>query len=96
LENTQKLLPITVGNLTINNSIQVKMALNMERENHNIYDNVAAQIFTSKLNTKNDGISCKAVDDAIKYGDNILHSVNYHGIGTVKTRAVQLSNAKLD
>src|SRR6266540_4253821 len=51
-------------------------------DDHNIYYNVATQILTSKLNINNQVTSCSTVNDAIKYADDVLHSVNYQGIGT--------------
>ena len=82
VDKTEKLLPLNVGNLTVESADQVTKVLRISSDNHNIYDNTAAQILTAKLNIKNEIDSCKKVDDVIKYGDEILHSVNYQGAGT--------------
>jgi hypothetical protein len=82
IEKTQKLLPLTVGNLTVESTDQVSTVLKISSDNHNIYDNTAAQVLAAKLNIKNEVNSCKKVNDVIKYGDEILHSVNYQGVGT--------------
>jgi hypothetical protein len=73
---------MNVGNLTVDSADQVTKVLGISSDNHNIYDNTAAQILTTKFNIKNDVNSCKKVSDVIKYGDEILHSVNYQGAGT--------------
>ena len=82
IKKTEKLLPINVGNLTVDSADQVTKVLGISSDNHNIYDNTAAQILTVKFNIKNDVNSCKKVSDVIKYCDEILHSVNYQGAGT--------------
>ena len=82
IEKNEKLLPMNVGNLTVDSADQVTKVLGISSDNHNIYDNTAAQILTAKFNIKNDVNSCKKVSDVIKYGDEILHSVNYQGAGT--------------
>jgi hypothetical protein len=82
IEKTQKTLPLTVGNLTVDSPNQVSTLLKISSNDHNIYDNTAAQILTAKLNIKNEVNPCKKINDVIKYGDEILHSVNYQGIGT--------------
>ena len=81
--DTENLLPLSVSNLTINNFEKIVAVLNIGSNNHNLYDNLGAQILTTKLNIKNDVPSCNTVNDAINYGDDVLQSVNYKGIGTV-------------
>ena len=81
--DTEKLLPLSVSNLTVNNFEKIVSVLNIGSNNHNLYDNLGAQILTTKLNIKNDVPSCNTVNDAIKYGDDVLQSVNYKGKGTV-------------
>ena len=94
MDKTEKLLPLNVGNLTVESADQVTKVMRISSDNHNIYDNIAAQILTSKLNIKNDVNSCKNVNDVIKYGDEILHSVNYQGAGTAtqELSAPQMKN----
>ena len=75
-------MPLTVGNLTVESADQVTKVLRISSDNHNIYDNTAAQLLTAKFNIKNDVNSCKKVNDVIKYGDEMLHSANYQGAGT--------------
>ena len=76
LEKTQKLLPMAVGNITVDNSEHVIRVLSIGPDNHNIYENVGAQILTAKLNIRNEVTSCNEVNQAIKYGDDLLHSIN--------------------
>ena len=94
MDKTEKLLPLTVGNLTVESADQVTKVLRISSDNHNIYDNIAAQILTAKFNIKNDVNSCKKVNDVIKYGDEVLHSVNYQGVGTAMEgpSAAQMKN----
>ena len=96
IEKTEKLLPLTVGNLTVDSADQVTKVLKISSDNHNIYDNTAAQILTAKLNIKNEIDSCKKVNEVIKYGDEILHSVNYQGAGTAMQELSDLSNEEHD
>ncbi len=82
-EKIDKLLPLIIGNLTVDSVEKVNTVLRISTDNHNIYDNVAAQILVAKLNIKNEVNSCGKVNDALKYSDEVLNSVNYQGIGTV-------------
>lgn len=72
-----------VGNLTIDSAEEVNLVLRVSSDNHNIYDNTAAQMLIAKLNIKNEVDSCVRVNEVLKYGDEVLKSVNYEGIGTV-------------
>ena len=83
IEKTERLLPLAVGNLTVSSTNQVNMVLRFGSDNHNIYDNIAGQLLTAKLNIKNEVKSCRIVNEAIEKGDKMLYSLNYHGIGTV-------------
>ena len=71
-----------------------KEGLKISSDNHNIYDNTAAQILIAKFNIKNDVNSCKKVNEVIKYGDEMLLSVNYQGAGSViqELLGVQMKN----
>ena len=89
IEKTGKLLPLTIGNLTVDSAEEVNSVLRLSADNHNIYDNTAAQVLIAKLNIKNEVNSCGKVNEALKYGDGVLKSVNYEGIGTVSQ---ELSN----
>src|SRR4029078_6189287 len=77
MEVTQKLLPLTIGTFSIASSEKLISVLNIGTNNHNIYDNLAAQVLTAKLNIKNQIQSCEKLDDAIRYGDQKLRAVNY-------------------
>jgi hypothetical protein len=94
IEKTGKLLPLTIGNLTVDSTEEVNSVLRISSDNHNIYDNIAAQMLIAKLNIKNEMNSCKKVNGIIKYGDGMLHSVNYQGAGTVmqELSATQMKN----
>ena len=83
IEKIDKLLPLTIGNLTIDSAEEVNLVLRVSSDNHNIYDNTAAQMLIAKLNIKNEVDSCGKVNEALKYGDEILKSANYEGMGTV-------------
>jgi len=76
---TGKLLPLTTGNFTVSNIEKLTLVLNIGTNNHNIYDNLAAQILTAKLNIKNHVPACEKLDDAIRYGDQKVRLVNYNG-----------------
>ena len=94
MDKTEKLLPLNVGNLTVESADQVTKVLRISSNNHNIYDNIAAQILTAKFNIKNDVNSCKNVNNVIKYGDEMLLSVNYQGAGSVikESSGLQIKN----
>ena len=80
---TEKLLPLSVSNLTVNDFEKIVSVLKIGSNNHNLYDNLGAQILTAKLNIKNYVPSCNKVNDAIIYSDDVLRTVNYNGVGTV-------------
>jgi hypothetical protein len=69
-----------------------QIKLSIEHDNHNIYDNLAVQLLISKLNIENQVISCKIVNEAIKYSNNVLIAINYHEIETL---IQELSNSQM-
>jgi hypothetical protein len=71
IEKTDKLLPLIIGNLSVDSAEGVNSVLRVSLDNHNVYDNTAAQMLIAKLNIKNELDSCEKVNDALRYGDEV-------------------------
>jgi hypothetical protein len=51
IEKTGKLLPLTIGNLTVDSTEEVNSVLRISSDNHNIYDNTAAEEMDKHMKT---------------------------------------------
>ena len=71
IEKTDKPLPLIIGNLSVDSAEGVNSVLRVSLDNHNVYDNTAAQMLIAKLNIKNEVDSCGKVNDALRYGDEV-------------------------
>ena len=57
-DKTERLLPLTIGQFKVDNLEKMLKVVNITSDDHNIYDNVAAQILASKFNIKNGVTTC--------------------------------------
>ena len=57
---------------------------NNDDDNANAYDQLAAQLLTSKLNIENDVSTCESIETTIEYADTVLRNALYDGPGSTE------------
>ncbi|MGH9927478.1 MAG: Ig-like domain-containing protein, partial [Nitrososphaeraceae archaeon] len=57
---------------------------NNDDDNTNAYDQLAAQLLTSKLNIENGVSTCESIETTIEYADTVLRNALYDGPGSTE------------
>jgi K319-like protein/Big-like domain-containing protein/NHL repeat-containing protein/6-bladed beta-propeller protein len=80
---TSALLPVTLGNYIVDTWAKASNILNSAAAS-NVYEQLAAQLLSTKLDIKNGSPTCTNINNAISQADVALTTAGYNGPGTTK------------